>query len=560
MATRTTHTTSSPKAPLRRLPARAAAWCAGLRLRWRLALALLSGAVLALSQPPLSAWPLIFPCLTLLVWLLDGAGDWRRRALVLFVFLWGYFVAGLYWVGIAFFVDAASYAVLLPFPVLGLPLLLGVVMLVPAAPLLWRWPGGMQRILLLALALAAGDYLRSFIFTGFPWNLFGYVWLGTDPVLQSTGWIGIHGLGVLTLVLAAMPAVLADPPSRRAPGGPAVWLGGIAGLFMAIAVLGQWRLWAGAEPVMTDLTLRIVQPAVPQAEKWGLLTREEHFLRSIEMSGGGQEPQLVIWSETAAPYFLANDGERRAQLSLAVPRDGWLITGAPRFERPPLDGPERRPTVWNSLHVVGEDSDILQTYDKRHLVPFGEYMPFRSLMAVFGLTNLAQGGTDFAIGSGPGVLDAPGLPPFRALICYEGIFPAAISEGARRPDWILNLTNDAWFGRSPGPYQHFGMTRVRAIEQGLPLVRAANNGISAIIDPYGRVQARLGLDEVGVLDGRLPAPLANSPPYARYGDWLSLLPLLAVILAAGAVQRWCRRRSRGRQATGTGEGRPAADR
>lgn len=528
---------SSAPARIATQAVRIAAWCAALRPGWRLALALAAGAILALAQPPLSVWPLALPCLTLLVWLMDAARGWRQRVLVLGPFLLGYFVAGLYWVGIAFFVDAERFAWLLPLPVLGLPLLLTVIMLLPAMPLLRRWPAGMPRILLLALVLAAGDFLRGFILTGFPWNLFGYVWLGADPVLQATGWIGIHGLGLLTLVAAMMPACLADGPAQRPPGGRGAWIGGSLGLLALAAILGQGRLWLAPDLTMTDLSLRIVQPAVPQAEKWHPGTREEHFFRTIRMSRESVDKRVVIWAETAVPYFLANDAARRAQITLAVPDGGWLLTGAPRFERPQDDAAGREPRVWNSMHLVAGDGEIQHTYDKRHLVPFGEYLPMRGLLSALGLSNLAQGGTDFSSGTGPQVIDGDGLPPFRALICYEGIFPAAIDGGGPRPDWILNMTNDAWFGRSSGPFQHFGMTRVRAIEQGLPLVRAANNGISAIIDPYGRVLERLGLDEVGVLDGYLPAPLPVAPPYARLGDWLSLAPLLLLLAALWVATR-----------------------
>ncbi|MEQ9814462.1 MAG: apolipoprotein N-acyltransferase, partial [Azospirillaceae bacterium] len=210
------------------------------------------------------------------------------------------------------------------------------------------------------------------------------------------------------------------------------------------------------------------------------------------------------------------------------------------------------PTVWNSLHVVLPGGSIASTYDKRHLVPFGEYLPLRGLLSRIGLDNLAQGGTDFSMGTVPGVIRQPGLPPFRALICYEGIFPAEIAEGPVRPAWLLNITNDAWFGDSSGPYQHFGMTRLRAIEQGVPLVRAANTGISAVVDPYGRVMARLGLGERGVLDARLPAALENPPPYAGFGDWLSLLPaMLVLLLFAAARPPGSRRQDAGRPRKGS---------
>jgi len=245
---------------------------------------------------------------------------------------------------------------------------------------------------------------------------------------------------------------------------------------------------------------------------------------------GAAPPTHVIWAETAVPFFLANDPVRRAFLARAVPPGGLLIVGAPRTTPAPQE-PFR---VWNSLEAIDGTGRIVGTYDKVHLVPFGEYVPLRVLLP---FNKLTAGRTDFSAGDGRATLALAGLPPTSPLICYEVIFPGAVARRDDRPQWLLNLTNDGWFGRSSGPYQHLAAARLRTIEEGLPLVRVANGGVSAVIDAHGRTLARLGLGEAGVVDAPLPVALAP-PPYARFGDLL----VLAVGGVAAALGRWAGRR------------------
>jgi apolipoprotein N-acyltransferase len=290
---------------------------------------------------------------------------------------------------------------------------------------------------------------------------------------------------------------------------------------------GAWRLAGGADPVVPGVRLRLVQPSIAQTLKWNPAEREANFRRQILLStapGAGPTPTTVIWSESAATFFLERDEPHRTALAAAVPPGGLLLTGAPRSDPPPQPGRH----VWNSLVALDGTGRILATYDKFHLVPFGEYVPFRSILPI---DSVAGGTIDYSAGPGPRTLSLPGLPPVGPLICYEAIFPGAVTDEAHRPAWLLNLTNDAWYGFTSGPFQHFAITRVRAVEEGLPMVRVANNGISGIIDAHGRVTARLSLDAVGFLDGALPVAL---PPtlYARFGDWLFAALLL---LGAGFV-------------------------
>jgi apolipoprotein N-acyltransferase len=282
--------------------------------------------------------------------------------------------------------------------------------------------------------------------------------------------------------------------------------------------------------VVPGVHLRLVQPDIPQSLKWDPALRERHFQRTLELTRapGFSGRTHIIWPETATPFAMAGDAARRLAIASAVPSGGLLITGAPRVEVEP----GRPIRVWNSLHAIDGGGAIVATYDKFHLVPFGEYVPFRRIL---GFINLIPGAVDFTAGPGPRTLAPPGLPRLSPLICYEAIFPAHVLDSADRPGWLLNLTNDAWFGLSSGPYQHFAAARFRAVEEGLPLVRAANNGISAIVDAYGRVVVELGLGRSGVLDGDLPRALPRTP-YARFGDAI-VLAIGLVLLAPAALRR-----------------------
>jgi apolipoprotein N-acyltransferase len=241
----------------------------------------------------------------------------------------------------------------------------------------------------------------------------------------------------------------------------------------------------------------------------------------------------VIWAETAVPYLLAGEPVLRAKIAEIIPEGGLLITGAPRRES--ADDSWR---LWNSLHALDETGRVVGTYDKHHLVPFGEYTPLRALLGRLGLSKMAVGASDFSPGPGPVTLALPGLPPVSPLICYEAIFPGSVVASGPRPEWLLNITNDAWFGTSSGPYQHFASARIRAVEEGLPLVRVANNGISAVVDSYGRLRAWRGLNEIGTIDAALPKPARSLTLYARFGDILALLLTMMTVFSALLLRRF----------------------
>ncbi len=511
-------------------PVRLAAGLAGLRGWRRHGTAALCGALASAALPPLHLIPLLIPAFTGLLWLLDGAVRRREAAALGWSFGFGHMLTGLYWIGIAFLVDADRFGPVMPFAVLGLSA--GLALFPALAVVAAAWPGwrGPARVALLAAAWLAAEMLRAWVLTGFPWNLIGTVWSFAPTMLQLSALTGVWGLSAMTVFAAGAPAVLTGPGAGRGRAAfvtlalllPAlVWGGGALRLAMAPAL--------GAATV-DGVMLRLVQPSIDQALKWVPELRRGHIENQMRLSSGpaARPVSHVIWAETAVPFLLDDAPELRNQLAGIVPRGGLLIAGAPR-----MDGSGARRRLWNSLHGLDETGAVVGTYDKHHLVPFGEYTPLRAVLGWLGLAKLTVGAQGFRAGPGLVTLDLPGLPPFSPLICYEAIFPGRVVAEGARPQWLLNLTNDAWFGISSGPYQHFAGARIRAVEEGLPLVRVANSGISAVVDPYGRLLGRLRLTQVGVLDSRLPQPAKGVTLYARYGDRMGLF--VFVILAFSAL-------------------------
>jgi apolipoprotein N-acyltransferase len=527
---------AGPLTPLQRT----ALWTAGLSGWRRYVAAWLLGALAAAPLSPLDGTPFLVVCLTGppvlaisfsgLVWLVDGCGSRRDAAMLGWSFGFGFFVAGLYWIGAALFVDIATFWWLLPFAVLVFPAALAIftsLAVLAAHEACQRFGfAGSARILVLAVAWALSEWLRGHVLTGFPWNLIGYVWAGAFPgalaMLQLTSLIGIYGLSLLTVTAAALPARLGDMERRR--HGAAV----VALLLIAVpAAGGAWRLAHAPSDMVPGVMLRLVQPSIPETLKNDRETLGQNFQRLLSLSALPSADGItdVVWPEAAAPPVLERFADERRAIAAVLPKGGLLLAGAERAE--PLQGwPPHQ--VWNSLVVLNDKGDIIATYDKSHLVPFGEYMPLRGILPI---DKIVPSIGDFSTGPGPRTLDLPGVPPVGPLICYEVIFPGAVTDRAMRPQWLLNVTNDAWYGFTSGPFQHLAIARVRAVEEGLPLIRSANNGISAVIDPYGRVINRLPLDSIGVLDSTLPRAL---PPtlYERVRDAALLVIALSLLAVA----------------------------
>ncbi len=538
---------------------RAAREVALLRSWQRLLAAFFAGSLSVLALPPIHFLPILFVTFPVLVWLLDGLGGpasvvlgedataTRRRILrggaaVGWWFGFGYFLFGLHWIGYAFMVEAEKFAIFMPFAITLLPA--GLAIFTGAATALARafWFPGYLRIVALAVSWCIFEWLRGHVLTGFPWNLIGESFTASDALMQWAALTGAYGLSFIAILIVAAPAFF--DPHARAADIHSVGLSIREVLvvpFAALAALGL--LWAGGAmrlataehrvPGPDDVQLRIVQPNIPQTQKWRPESRIAILGQFLRMSSeptpdapqGVGSHSIVVWPESALSILLAREPYVLSAISRVLPKGALLITGSVRGETAPDGPPDKLERFYNSLYAVDSDGRIIATYDKFHLVPFGEYLPYHRWLESIGLHKLTKLQGSFDVGPGPITMPLPGAPSASPLICYEIIFPEEVVNATKRPGWIVNVTNDAWFGSSSGPYQHLSQVRLRAVEQGLPIARAANTGISAVIDPYGRILAHLALNTAGVIDYPLPHALAPTP-YARFGDWLFGLLLL----------------------------------
>lgn len=485
----------------------------------RYGLAFVLGALAAAALPPVHAVPVLLVSFTGFIWLLRSSRSRKATFFAGWWFGWGHFVAGLYWIAHALLTDPARYGWMIPFAVGGLSAILAVYPALAGLATRAKRFSGVGQVLIFAVAWTIAEWARGVLFTGFPWSPIGSVWTGVPHVLQGAALFGVYGLTLLTVSVAAMPAILGN-------GKPRGWrpVAVMAAVLAIVWIGGAVRLQVSPMRVVDGVTLRLVQPNIDQARKWRRELMRDHIDKLVRLSTTGPKTvTAVIWPETAVPFYVANNPGRRALITAAVPKDGLLITGAMRYVRAP------KFRVWNSVHAIDGAGTILATYDKFHLVPFGEYVPFRSVLDIGKMT---VGTVDFSSGKGPRTVAVSGLPPFSPLICYEVIFPASVTEPGRRPGWLLNVTNDGWFGISSGPYQHLASARMRAVEEGLPLVRAANSGISVVYDPLGRELVRLPLGKEGVADAPLPAALSAPTPFALFGNLMLAGLVMAVCAAA----------------------------
>lgn len=469
--------------------------------RWGLlCLAVLAGACGAFAHAPFDIVPAIVVPLATGFVLLRAATTWRAGALSGLALGLGYFALTLTWITEPFQVDAATTGWMAPFALVLLALLLATFWALAFG--FARWSGG--GAVALVVAWAGVEMLRAYIFTGFPWGsppqALVDAWAG-----QGLAWLGPYGLFAAMLAAVALAASL----PRLMAGGALVAL--LAFLLIPVG---------GNDSPMTPHTVRLIQPNAPQDEKWDPSRIPVFVNRQIDYTAAPGTPDLIIWPETALPYLAENAGsvfDVIAEAAGGTP----VVLGIQRREDS---------AYFNSLVVLDGAGQITQTYDKHHLVPFGEYMPaqwFFRHINVGGLAQRASGG--YAAGPGPQVLDFGALGTALPLICYEAVFAHDVGRAPARPAFLMQLTNDAWFGARSGPQQHLAQARMRAIEQGLPMVRAANTGISAVIDPKGRITAALGLNEAGFVDANLPTPGAPTL-YARTGDLLMALILLVTLV------------------------------
>jgi apolipoprotein N-acyltransferase len=448
----------------------------------------------------------------------------------------GYFTACFYWIGIAFLIDAETYLWMMPFMVGGLAGGMALYWGLAAMATMLSRQHGLSRIIAFAILLAVAEWLRGHLFTGFPWTAPGLAADGMGGVAQAAALIGMPGLTLLIVLWAGLPALLGLPAGRRE------W---VVALMLLAILPGLW-LWgnhrlANADDAMVEhVALRIVQPNIAQDDKWRADNARAIFdkLKLLSMQPTRQHPRgiddiaLIVWPESSVPFYMDENEVGLEELARMLPRQTTLVMGALR-----RDAGQGGHQVYNSVLAFDGDAGLVAHYDKWRLVPGGEFLPFEAMLEPLGFRKVVTVPGSFAAGPGPRNITLPGLAPAVVLICYEAIFPHDLLAPQERPAWIINLTNDGWFGHSSGPYQHLAQARMRTIEQGLPLVRAANTGISAIIDSHGRIRASLPLGSEGVLDGTLPANLQPTV-YALAGDVMLAGLIALLVLATVALRQW----------------------
>lgn len=500
--------------------------------RWKRACLLtLLGLCAVAALPPIYLWPFAFVALSGLFLLLDRCETHKQAFLTGWFFGMGFFGGGLYWLTNAFLVHSDKHGWLVPIAVPALAAAMGLFIGATTflSKMLWRnyrqdtqvW----GRIVMFVAAWAVLEWARGWLFTGFPWNLMSTIWGFSDTMLQPTAYVGSYGYSTLTVLAATLPAAFFYLDKKKRP------LAIVAGFALPALFwgVGTLRLQEAETTYHDGIVLRLVQPSIAQADKWDRTLKVQNFRDHLALSAApgkdGRHPTHIIWPETAATYPLNREPSVRQAIADIVPPGGAVLTGTPRMT-PRGQKPYQ---VWNSMVAVNERGDITATYDKAHLVPFGEYIPFRQFIP---LPKLTAGMVDFSAGDGRKTIKLDNLPSFSPLICYEIIFPYEVIDPSNRPHWLLNLTNDGWYGNSPGPYQHLISAKMRSVEEGLPLVRAANTGVSVVTDAYGRVISHLRYAEHGFTDVGLPQRL-NIPPWsARLGASFPLL-LIGLFLLTG---------------------------
>jgi apolipoprotein N-acyltransferase len=504
---------------------------------WKRALiALLAGAIGALALPPLNIFAAMFVAFTLLVWLIDGAagapeGGWLARILPAFATGWlfgfGYFVAGLWWLASPLMAEP-EFRWAIPLAVAGLPAFLALFYGLATALARLIWPDGIGRIAMLAVAFAVIEWLRSFVLTGFPWNAIGYTAMPIPIMMQPVRLIGVEGMTLLAVLVFAMPALLGTGKGARL---------GIALAAILLAADFGYGYWAmqrfAARPGKSEMTVRLVQPVTGLDEGVTDESRNAIFEKLIRLSTlppqGAKKPDFIIWPETAIPFILTEKQEAFTRIAEMLGDGQTLIAGTVRAEDAGPASPKR---YYNSAYVFDSDGQIVSAADKVHLVPFGEYMPFAETMRALGIDTIAALPGGYSAAVTPNLLSLPGGRQLYPLICYEAIFPDEIGPAAARASALINLTNDIWFGRTPGPYQHFHQAQVTAVELGLPMIRSANSGISAIIAADGQIISGATIYTSGVVDSTFTLKSVSSLNSSARVMNFWLLSVLIFLIAA----------------------------
>ncbi|WP_412057475.1 apolipoprotein N-acyltransferase [Bartonella sp. DGB2] len=505
-----------------------------LSIRWYFLLAGVAGGLVAFALPPFYGiffCFLSFPCLLLLLDRGASIGSRCRRLSVMaglgFCFGFGYFIVGLWWLTNALFVDIARFWWALPFALLGLPVFLAFYWGFAGFLCGLFWPKGLARVFVFALCFGLAEWLRGILWTGFPWNAIGYTAMPTPLLMQSSAVFGLYGMNFWAFFVYALPVVVFTSEKMALP------LSLCVGLSLAHLGFGLYRLGRAPASIAYQNSshwVRIVQPnLVPRAE-YGATQRYSDFEKQLRLSKaplsqGAKVADFILWPEAAVPYIFGSHSEVARAIGGFLEPQQWAVVGAIRYDG---GSASNEPRYYNALKVVDYRGDIIADSDKVHLVPFGEYLPFQKWLSLFGLRAVAENVGGYSAGAQRRSVTLPNGFVYLPLICYEIIFPNEMFYEGSRPNALVNVSNDSWFGATPGIYQHFQQAQMRAVETGLPLIRAANNGISAVVDPYGRVVASLPRARAAVLDAPIPkalVPIWSRSPY--------LLPGLCVFLILG---------------------------
>jgi apolipoprotein N-acyltransferase len=509
------------------------------------------GALSVLAVAPVFAWPVLFVTLPVFFLLLHDESESNNRlslstlwraALTGWWFGFGYFLTGLHWIIEPFLVEPEKHAWLVPFAITLLPGGLALFYALAAGLARLIWVPGWRSAFPLAASFGIAEWLRGTIFTGFPWNPLGHGLTGNDLTLQWSSVVGVNGLTILTVIIYSLPMMLAVSLISQRTTVRTVLIASLIGAgFLAVGLVYGVQRQALTIAMQPGIQLRLVQPAIPQSEKWAPGNQRAIFdqlLLQSKQNGNGNADGLagtthVIWPESAIPFLLLRTPQALKEIAELLPAGTTLITGASRIKAGGDNETGERQT-FNSLLAFDSRANLIAQYDKQHLVPFGEYLPFQSILEGFGLRQLTRLRGGFTPGRSERFMALPGTPSFAPLVCYEGIFSGDVVTSVQRPEWLLIVTNDAWFGAWAGPRQHFHHARIRAVEEGLPIIRVSNNGISAAIGPTGKLQARLDVNVRGTLDVELPGLL---PPtiFARVGNvafWILLVCCILFSLGA----------------------------
>ncbi|MGV8831477.1 MAG: apolipoprotein N-acyltransferase [Devosia sp.] len=504
----------------------------------RFLLLLVAGAIAGLSVPPLFVLPALFVAFPVWIWCLDGAEiqrGWRRifgpAFSIGFAFGWGYFIVAFHWLGAAFFVDGGVMLVIMPFAILALAAMIALFWGLASALAHLLWSHGPWRIITLATFLTIAEWLRGHVLTGFPFDLLGYALTPNDEMMQITAVIGIYGLTLVAALLAMTPALIWPADQRNLSRR-------LLPFFIAIAVIagqlgyGHNRLSNTPVTARTDTAMRLVQPMVYEHADWNNADPVALIDRLLMLSEMRMDPadqgladiDLLVWPESSLPFYLSTYPQALARIARLLPERTTLLTGAPRQQyEPGSTVPSGLP--YNAILAIDTNGEVIASYDKSHLVPFGEFLPFGPFFASLGIKQFVPGAEGWGHGDDRRrLMSLPDAPPLLALICYEILFSGDLgdTDGAQ---FLFNITNDAWFDHSIGPAQHAHHARIRAVEEGMSLIRAANTGLTFATDPLGRVTAQLPPLQMAALDVQ-PFQRLESTPFTRFRYWPLLIALV----------------------------------